>query len=146
MRAHHKPYSRKMLAPRSGHMATAIINRSESMRSLRFALCLLVAAAASLGCAVVCAQGYPAKPVRLISPGTGATELVARIVAQGLSDRLGQPFFVDLRVGAGGNIGAETAARAPADGYTLFLATQPHTVNVSLYKKLTYDFVRDFVP
>jgi tripartite-type tricarboxylate transporter receptor subunit TctC len=94
----------------------------------------------------VSGQNYPSKPVRFISPGTGATELVTRIVAQGLTERLGQQFFVDVRVGASGNIGAETAARAPADGYSLFLATQPHTVNVSLYKGLSYDFIRDFAP
>lgn len=116
------------------------------MGNLRLASCLFLVGLTVLGAGAASGQSYPSKPVRFISPGTGATELVARIVAQGLTDRLGQQFFVDVRIGAGGNIGAETAARAPADGYALFLATQPHTVNVSLYKKLTYDFVRDFAP
>lgn len=99
-----------------------------------------------LGSGMVLGQNYPSKQVRLISPGSGATELVARLIAQGLTERMGQQVFVDLRVGAAGNIGAETAARAPADGYTLFLAAQPHTVNATLYKNLSYDFIRDFAP
>lgn len=100
----------------------------------------------TLATTAVLAQPYPSKPVRYVAPATGATELVARLVAQGLTDVLGQQVFVDVRTGAGGNIGAEIAARAPADGYTLLQIAQGHTVNVSLYKKLPYDLVRDFSP
>ena len=92
------------------------------------------------------AQNYPTKPVRYIMPTTGANELIGRLLAQGMSEALGQQVFVDVRAGAGGNIGAEIAARAPADGYTLLQITQSHTVNVSLYRSLAYDIVRDFAP
>ena len=90
------------------------------------------------------AQAYPEKPVRLIIPGTGGTEIVGRLVAQGMSETLGQRVIVDVRAGAGTNIGAEIAAKAPADGYTLFQVLQSHTVNVSLYRKLSYSLERDF--
>jgi tripartite-type tricarboxylate transporter receptor subunit TctC len=93
-----------------------------------------------------CAQNYPAKPVRYVMPTTGASEVVGRLIAQGMSDALGQQVFVDVRAGAGGNIGAEIAAKAPPDGYTLLQVTQSHTVNVSLYRSLGYDLVRDFAP
>ena len=92
------------------------------------------------------AQSYPSKPVRYIMPTTGASELVGRIVAQGMSEALGQQVFVDVRSGAGGNLGAEIAAHAPADGYTLLQVTQSHTVNMSLFKNPGYDVVRDFIP
>jgi len=92
------------------------------------------------------AQSYPVKPVRYIMPTTGASEIIGRLVAQGMTDALGQQVFVDVRAGASGNIGAELAAKAPADGYTLVQLTQSHTVNVSLYRSLAYDVVRDFAP
>ena len=91
---------------------------------------------------------YPVKPVRVIapsSPGSGI-DFVGRFAAQGLTESTGQQFVVDNRAGAGGNIGAETAAKAAPDGYTLFLATSTHVINVSLYKRLSYDIVRDFAP
>jgi tripartite-type tricarboxylate transporter receptor subunit TctC len=94
------------------------------------------------------AQGYPAKPVRLIaasSPGS-AVDIVARIIAQKLSEQLGQQVIVDNRAGAGGNLGAEVAAKAPPDGYTLFMGTPAHAINTGLYRKLDYDLVRDFAP
>ncbi len=91
-------------------------------------------------------QNYPAKPVRYIMPTTGASEVVGRLIAQGMTDALGQQVFVDVRAGAGGNIGAELAAKAPADGYTVLQITQSHTVNVSLYRSLAYDVARDFAP
>lgn len=92
------------------------------------------------------AQSYPAKPVRYIMPTTGASEVVGRLIAQGMSDALGQQVFVDVRAGASGNIGAEIAAKAPADGYTVLQVTQSHTVNVSLFRSLAYDLTRDFAP
>jgi tripartite-type tricarboxylate transporter receptor subunit TctC len=79
-------------------------------------------------------------------PTTGASEVVGRLIAQGMTDAIGVQVFVDVRAGAGGNIGAEIAARAPADGYTLLQITQAHTVNVSLFRSLAYDVVRDFAP
>ncbi len=92
------------------------------------------------------AQNYPSKPVRYIMPTTGASEVVGRLVAQGMTEVLGQQFLVDVRAGAGGNLGAEIAAKAPADGYTLLQITQSHAVNVSLFKSLAYDVLRDFTP
>ena len=94
------------------------------------------------------AQRYPAKVVRLLvpfSPGSGSDTL-GRIIAGGLSDVFGQQVIVDNRAGAAGNIGAEIAAKAPPDGYTLLLANLGHAANVSLYRNLPYDVVRDFAP
>ena len=94
------------------------------------------------------AQSYPAKPVRMIaasSPGS-AVDIVARIVAQKLGDQIGQQVIVDNRAGAGGNLGAELAAKAAPDGYTLFMGTPAHAINTGLYRKLNYDLVRDFAP
>ena len=94
------------------------------------------------------AQRYPAKVVRLLvpfSPGSGSDTL-GRIIAGGLTDVFGQQVIVDNRAGAAGNIGAEIAAKAPPDGYTLLLANLGHAANVSLYRNLPYDVVRDFAP
>jgi tripartite-type tricarboxylate transporter receptor subunit TctC len=95
------------------------------------------------------AQGYPAKPVRMVvtfSPGSGS-DTIARIVAGGLSQPLGQQVIVENRAGAAGNIGAELAAKASPDGYTLFQLTMGHASNAILYEgKLNYDVVRDFAP
>lgn len=94
------------------------------------------------------AQAYPAKPVRvLIASSAGSNpDTVTRLIASDLARLWGQQVVVDNRAGAGGNIGAEVAARAPADGYTLFMAHTNHTINASLYRKLSYDIARDFVP
>ena len=98
--------------------------------------------------AVASAQTWPSKPLRLIaasSPGS-AVDIVSRIVAQKLSDQLGQQVVVDNRAGAGGNLGAELAAKAPPDGYNLFMGTPAQAINTGLYRKLDYDLVRDFAP
>lgn len=102
----------------------------------------------AFGC-VAAAQGYPTKPVRVIVPfpAGGATDLVARMVTQKLSDSMGKQFFVENRGGAGGAIGSEVAARAPGDGYTLIMGTSgTHAINFSLYDKPQYDPVKDFAP
>jgi tripartite-type tricarboxylate transporter receptor subunit TctC len=93
-------------------------------------------------------QGYPSKPVRIIVASSAGSnpDTVARVVASGLTPLLGQQMIVDNRAGAGGNIGAEVAARAPADGYTIFLAHTNHSINTTLYKKVPYDLLGDFVP
>jgi tripartite-type tricarboxylate transporter receptor subunit TctC len=93
-------------------------------------------------------QGYPSKPVRIIiaQAAGGASDLLIRFVAQKLTDSLGQQFIIDNRPGAGGNIGAEVAAKAAPDGYTLFMVSAPHAVAPSLYRKLGYDLARDFTP
>src|SRR5215470_5788369 len=94
------------------------------------------------------AQAYPARPVRVIVPfaPAGDTDLVARLIGQWLSERLGQPFVIENRPGAGTNIGTEAVVRAPADGYTLLLASPPAAINATLYDKLSFNFVRDVAP
>ena len=94
------------------------------------------------------AQAWPARPVKLVVPYPpgGPTDIVARVVAERLQAQTGQPFVVDNRPGAGGNLGADAVAKAPADGYTLLVATTAHAINKSLFKNLTYDVQRDFVP
>lgn len=94
------------------------------------------------------AQSYPAKPVRvLIASSAGSNpDTVTRIIAGDLGRVWNQQVVIDNRAGAGGNIGAEIAARAPADGYNLFMAHTNHTINATLYRKLTYDLTSDFVP
>jgi tripartite-type tricarboxylate transporter receptor subunit TctC len=91
------------------------------------------------------AQSFPARPVRLIvgqASGSGS-DVLARLMAQWLSDRLGQPFIIENRPGAGGNIGAEAAVRAPSDGYTLLLITSTNAINAALYDNLNFNVVRD---
>ncbi|KJK26251.1 Bug family tripartite tricarboxylate transporter substrate binding protein [Cupriavidus sp. 2MCAB6] len=96
------------------------------------------------------AQGtYPTKPITMIVPFSagGTTDILARIVGLQLGKVLGQPVVIDNRPGAGGNIGASIAAKAPGDGYTLFMGTiGTHAINQSLYSKLPYDPVKDFAP
>jgi tripartite-type tricarboxylate transporter receptor subunit TctC len=93
------------------------------------------------------AQDYPVRAVRIIAPFSpgGATDALARLVAQKLGERWGQGVVVDNRPGAGGNIGAELAARSAPDGYTLIVAGAPHAINMTLYRKLAYDLERDLV-
>ena len=96
---------------------------------------------------IACAQSYPAKPVRIIVPFApgGGSDLAGRLVAAKLSERLGAQFIVDNRPGAGSNLGAELAVKAPADGYTLLLISASYTVNPSVYK-LTFDPINDITP
>src|SRR5262245_25400515 len=94
------------------------------------------------------AQAYPTRPVRVIvgiTPG-GAPDIVARLVGQWLSERLGQQFVVENRPGAGTNLAAEAVVRAPADGYTLLLVGAPNAINTALYEKLSFNFLRDIAP
>ena len=94
------------------------------------------------------ALDYPTKPVRLIVgvAAGGANDTVARLVAQTLSERLGQPVVVENRPGAGGNIGLEAAANAPPDGYTLLFATSANALSVAFYDKANVNFARDIIP
>ncbi|HEX4410105.1 MAG TPA: tripartite tricarboxylate transporter substrate binding protein [Xanthobacteraceae bacterium] len=94
------------------------------------------------------AQTYPTRPIRLIVgfPASNASDIVARLIAQKLSDRLGQPFVVENRPGAGGNIGAEVVVNAQADGYTLLLISPSSTTNATLYDNLNFNFIRDIAP
>lgn len=95
------------------------------------------------------AQSYPTKPVRMVVPfpAGGATDLFARVLSQKLGDKLGQSVVVENRPGAGGTIGSDLVAKAPADGYTLLLATSStHSIGPSLNPRMPYDAVRDFTP
>jgi tripartite-type tricarboxylate transporter receptor subunit TctC len=94
------------------------------------------------------AQSYPTRPVHLIvpiAPG-GATDIVARLIGQWLSERLGQPFVIENRPGASTNLGTEAVVRAPADGYTLLLCSAVNATNAALYDKLNFNFIRDIAP
>src|SRR5262245_41634406 len=94
------------------------------------------------------AQTYPSRPVRLIVPlaPAGASDILARLIGQWLSEQLGQQFVIDNRPGGGGNIGTEAVVRAPADGYTLLLGGGFNAVNATFYDKLNYNFIRDIAP
>jgi tripartite-type tricarboxylate transporter receptor subunit TctC len=94
------------------------------------------------------AQAYPTRPVRIIvgqAAGSGS-DTVARLIGQFLSERLGQPFVVENRPGAAGNLATEAVVRAPPDGYTLLLANGANTINATLYNRLNFDFLRDIAP
>ena len=107
------------------------------------AFCLLAAGAASY------AQGYPSRSIRIIVafPPGGTSDVVARTLGQKLNESFGQPVLVENRPGAGGNLGAELVAKAPADGYTLLICTPAElAINASLYSKMPYDPVKDFTP
>ena len=108
---------------------------------LLFALFCLYATSAS-------AAGYPDHPVRIIVgyPPGGSTDIVARIIGNWLTQRLGQQFIVDNKPGAGNNIGTELAVKSAADGYTMFLINPANVINASLYKKLNFVFLRDIDP
>jgi tripartite-type tricarboxylate transporter receptor subunit TctC len=94
------------------------------------------------------AQTYPARPVRIVVgfPAGGGVDIVARLIAQSLSERLGQQFIVENRTGASGNIGTEVVVRAPPDGYTLLLVAASNAFNAALYPNLNYKFIRDIAP
>src|SRR5712671_3496787 len=94
------------------------------------------------------AQAYPTRPVRIVVGfGSGsAFDILARLIGQWLSDRLGQPFVIENRGGAGGNLGTEAVVRAPPDGYSLLLCGSPDAINATLYDKLNFKFIRDIAP
>jgi tripartite-type tricarboxylate transporter receptor subunit TctC len=112
---------------------------------------VLFAASIGLSPAAVRAQGsepYPSKPVRFVLPFPpgGGTDILGRLLSERLAARLGQPVVIENRGGAGGNVGAEAAARSAPDGYTIVLVAPSLTISPSLYKKLAYDPVKDFAP
>src|SRR3954467_5405617 len=94
------------------------------------------------------AQIYPSRPVRWIIPiaAGGVTDILARLMGQWLSERLGQSFIIENRSGAGTNIGTEAVVRAPPDGYTLLLVNSANAINATLYEKLSFNFIRDISP
>jgi tripartite-type tricarboxylate transporter receptor subunit TctC len=94
------------------------------------------------------AQTFPTRPVRIIVgfPAGGNTDIIARLIGQWLNERLGQPFIIENRPGAGGNIGTEAVVRAPPDGYTLLMVGSSNVINATLYEKLNFNFIRDIAP
>ncbi len=114
----------------------------------RFLFLVTAAAAVALGSPTAGAQTYPARPVRLIvgfTPG-GPTDILARLMGQWLSERLGQPFVVDNRPGAGSNIGTEAVVNSAPDGYTLLLISTSAAISATFYDKLSFNLVRDIAP
>ena len=108
---------------------------------------LFLAASLLLAAGGVLAQQYPNKPMRVVIPWPpgGSNDVVGRIVLQKVAESLGQQFVIDNRAGAAGSIGADVVAKAPADGYTLMVHSTTHLGNATIYKKLPYDTLRDFV-
>jgi tripartite-type tricarboxylate transporter receptor subunit TctC len=128
-----------------GELGTDLVMKTSRRRFLSLAA---IAIGVPAGLRGANAQAYPTRPVRVLvgfSAG-GAADIAARLAAQWLSERLGQPFVVENRPGAGGNIATEAVVNAPADGYTLLLVSLQNAVNATLYEKLKYDFVRDIAP
>jgi len=118
-----------------------------SVSSVRlFAVCLATLTLGEIGSAA--ALDYPTRPVRWVVPYTpgGGTDITARIIAQWLSERLGQQFVIENKPGAGNNIGTETVVNSPPDGYTLLLVNPANAINTTLYPKLSFNFLRDIAP
>lgn len=116
---------------------------------IRYVLNSLVACALALIGSSLAAQTFPVKPVRILVPQTpgGASDALARVMAQKLSDKWGQPVVVENRAGAGGNVGMEVVAQGAPDGYLLLMSyAGSHAINPALYKRLPFDPVRDFAP
>ena len=120
------------------------------MKFHRRAFMHLAAGAAALSAApgILRAQAYPSRTARIVVgfPAGGATDIQARLMGEWLTERLGQQFIVENKPGASGNIGTETVAKAPADGYTLLQVVTPHAINAALYSNLSFDFLRDIAP
>jgi tripartite-type tricarboxylate transporter receptor subunit TctC len=97
---------------------------------------------------IASAQAYPSRPVRIIVgfPAGGGSDIIARLLGQWMTERLGQPFIIENRPGAGSNIGTEAVVRAPADGYTLLMVGSYNATNAALYDKLNFNFIRDIAP
>jgi tripartite-type tricarboxylate transporter receptor subunit TctC len=132
-----------MMPPQEADQQQAREGGSAMMRVLR---CIFVAALLLSGAAPLLAEGYPSRPVRVVVgfPAAGPTDIIARIVAQKLSDALGQQFYVENLPGAGSNIASGQVAHAKPDGYTIMAISTGFMVNPSLYAKVPYDPVKDF--
>jgi tripartite-type tricarboxylate transporter receptor subunit TctC len=132
----------------NNHSTTAKKQLRMNMKFPKIPALAAATLAASIACANAAEPAYPDRPVRLVVafPPGGAADILGRIAAQHLSSNLGQQVVVDNRGGAGGLIATEITARANPDGYTLFFTSIPHVINPHLYKKVTYDALKDFTP
>jgi tripartite-type tricarboxylate transporter receptor subunit TctC len=119
-----------------------------ALRALGIATAFIAAAVALPPVAVLHAADYPDRAVKVIVPfpAGGVTDIATRLIAQKLSERLGQQFYIENIAGAGGNLGMANAARAPGDGYTILFASSSIVVNPSLYKQMPFDVEKDFIP
>ncbi|HQU49863.1 MAG TPA: tripartite tricarboxylate transporter substrate binding protein [Casimicrobiaceae bacterium] len=118
------------------------------MVALRSSIVALAAASLAAFAVTGSAQDWPSKPIRMIVPYPpgGGTDIVARILNEKLAPELGQPIVIENKGGAGGSVGTEVAAHAPADGYTILLTLSSHTINPKLFPRLGYDVEKDFTP
>jgi len=126
-------------------LSEAAVMKLERRKLLKFAG---VVVATPMISQIALAQAYPTRPVRFIHgyvPG-GSADITARLIGQWLSDRLGQPFIVESRPGAGSNIGTEAVVRANPDGYTILLVAPANAINATLYERLPYNFIQDIAP
>jgi tripartite-type tricarboxylate transporter receptor subunit TctC len=116
--------------------------------SQRITVATLIAVGAVVSSAPASSQSYPTRPVRIIVPTSppGGADVVARLIAPSLTERLGQQVIVDNRAGASTMIGGEAAAKAPPDGYTLLMGISTLAINPATFRKVPYDALRDFVP
>jgi tripartite-type tricarboxylate transporter receptor subunit TctC len=133
--------------PAIGSPAFEAIKLGEMViRLVRILALSLVAALAGAGPAF--AIDYPVRPVKWVVPYPpgGTTDVLARIIAQWLTEKMGQPFVIDNKPGAGNNIGVEAVVAAPPDGYTMLLVNPANGINATLYKNLSYNFIRDIAP
>jgi tripartite-type tricarboxylate transporter receptor subunit TctC len=139
-----------LIAVASGGCKSVKGTRMTNLKLPRRKFLRLVAGAAALPAVsrIAGAQSYPTKPVRIVVtfPAGSTSDILARPMAQRLQERLGQPFVVDNRPGAGGMVGAEAVVRASPDGYNLLLVAGAHTINATLYDKLRFNFIRDIAP
>ena len=131
-------------------LRVAVISENDTMKPPRRRFLYLAAGATALPAVprFAWAQVYPIRPVRIIVPYPpgGAPDIVARLMGQWISDRLGQRFIIENRPGAGGNIGTEAAVRAPSDGYTLLYVVTANAISPALFDKLNFNFIRDIAP
>jgi tripartite-type tricarboxylate transporter receptor subunit TctC len=131
-------------------MRAAFFGEASAMQLSRRSFLLRTTGAAALAAlsATASAQSYPSRPVHVMLgfPPGGSSDVIGRLMAQWLSERLRQPFVFENRTGAGGNIATETVVRASPDGHTLLWATSANAINATLYSNLSFDFIRDFAP
>jgi tripartite-type tricarboxylate transporter receptor subunit TctC len=143
-------YSEKSTDMFGGIANVACDLEGHAMKLVRRQFLHLAAGAAALlvGTRTGRAQAYPSRPVRIIAgyAAGGGVDILARLMGQWLTERLGQTFIVENRPGASSNIGTEAVVRASADGYTLLLVATANAVNATLYEKLPFDFIRDIAP
>src|SRR5215471_15768800 len=136
--------------PRSLGCYSFVENGRRAMKILRRRFLELAVGVTAFPAAtrIAIAQIYPTRPVRIIvgQAGGSSSDITARLVAQRVSERLGQQFIIEVRPGAGGNIATEAAVAAPADGYTILLVNAQNTINSALYEKLSFNFLRDIAP